>query len=138
MMMRSAHLCRSNSYPLRPRRVTWIKTKRGALSNRVCKVGLNCKANKCSDAGTGDLDVLATRETSPCLDAARVNSAESKVSTAASCGAEPVSCQLVPFHQPFGRFEHLLTTFIPSIMFEGLQPWHRCIVIARGRRCALL
>ncbi len=28
------------------------------------KLGLNCKANKCRDTGTGDLGVLATHETS--------------------------------------------------------------------------
>ncbi len=31
-------------------------------------LGLSCKANKCSDAGTRNLGVLPTRETSPCLD----------------------------------------------------------------------
>ncbi len=30
-------------------------------------LGLSCKANKCSDAGTGDLGVLTTHETSPWL-----------------------------------------------------------------------
>ncbi len=66
-----ARLCRSNSYPLRPRRVTWIKTKRegvksgcsGALKPDM--LGLSCKANKCSDAGTGDLGALTTHVTSP-------------------------------------------------------------------------
>ncbi len=62
----------SSSYPLRPHRVTWIKTKRegvyvksgrsGAL--KPGKLGLGCEANKCSDAGTGDLGVLPTHETS--------------------------------------------------------------------------
>ncbi len=69
----SAHLCRSNSYPLRPHRVTWIKTKREGvwradapvLSNRTSKLGLSCKVNKCSDAGTADPGVLTTQETSP-------------------------------------------------------------------------
>ncbi len=31
-------------------------------------LGLCCKANKCSDAGTGGLGVLPTHEISPCLD----------------------------------------------------------------------
>ncbi len=31
------------------------------------KLGLSCNANKCSDAGTGDLGVLRTHGTSPCL-----------------------------------------------------------------------
>ncbi len=31
------------------------------------KLGSSCKANKCSDAGTGDLGVLHSHETSPCL-----------------------------------------------------------------------
>ncbi len=35
-----------------------------ALSNRAGKLGLGCKANKCSDAGIGDLDVLPTHEPS--------------------------------------------------------------------------
>ncbi len=29
------------------------------------RLDLSCKANKCSDAGTGDLGVLTTHETSP-------------------------------------------------------------------------
>ncbi len=53
---KSAHLCRSNSYPLRSRHVTWIKTKRKGVKSG------------CRDAGTGDLGVLPTQETSPCLD----------------------------------------------------------------------
>ncbi len=32
------------------------------------RLGLNCKANKCTDAGTGGLGVLNTHETSPCRD----------------------------------------------------------------------
>ncbi len=35
----------------------------GALKSD--RPGLSCKANKCIDNGTGDLGVLATRETSP-------------------------------------------------------------------------
>ncbi len=55
-----------NVYPLCPRRVTWIKTKReGVKSERSGapkpdKLGMNCKAHKCSDARTGDLGVLHT------------------------------------------------------------------------------
>ncbi len=70
--------CRSNTYAFRTRRVTWIKTKRedvksgrsGAL--KPDRLGLSCKANKCSDTGTGDLGVLTTHETLPCLGGADV------------------------------------------------------------------
>ncbi len=31
------------------------------------RLGLSCKVNKCSDAGTGNLGVLTTHETSPCF-----------------------------------------------------------------------
>ncbi len=64
-----ANLCRSNLYPLRPPRVTWIQTKReGVKSGRpgtrkLDRLGLSYKANKCSDAGAGDLSVLPTHET---------------------------------------------------------------------------
>ncbi len=70
-MVQSAHLCRSNSYPLRPRRITWIKMKGGGGKSgfsgalKPDRLGLSCKANKCSDVGTGDLGVLTTHETSP-------------------------------------------------------------------------
>ncbi len=37
----------------------------GAL--KLDRLGLSCKASKCSDAGTGDLGVLTTHETSPCF-----------------------------------------------------------------------
>ncbi len=37
----------------------------GALKSD--RLGVNCKANKCSDAGTGDLGVLTTCETSQCF-----------------------------------------------------------------------
>ncbi len=63
-------VCRSNSYPLRPRRVTWIQTKReGVYKLRRSQTGhaqsgLSCKAPKCSDTGTGALGVLITHETS--------------------------------------------------------------------------
>ncbi len=61
--------------PLRPRhRVTWIKTKKGGSMKNGCfsalkpeRLGLSCKANKCRDAGIGDLGVLTTHEASPCL-----------------------------------------------------------------------
>ncbi len=67
------HLCRVNAYPLRPCRVTQIKTQRdGVESGRSGalvpgRLGLSCKANKCSKAGIGDLSVLHTHETSLCL-----------------------------------------------------------------------
>ncbi len=67
MGVKSAHLCRSNTYPLHPSHVTWIQTERngvyvksghpGAL--KPDKLGLGCKA------GTRDLGVLATHETLP-------------------------------------------------------------------------
>ncbi len=38
----------------------------GAL--KLDRLGLNCKANKCSGAGTGDLGVLPTNEKSHHLD----------------------------------------------------------------------
>ncbi len=60
---------------LRPHRVTGIQTKMEGV--RVCEkwtlrhsqtgqaqLGLNCKASKCGDCGTGDLGVLPTHETS--------------------------------------------------------------------------
>ncbi len=71
MAVLSPHLYRSNSYALRPRRVTWVKTKREGVKSghsgafKPDKLGLSCKANKCSDAGTGDLGVLLTHEISP-------------------------------------------------------------------------
>ncbi len=58
-----------NSFPMRTRRVTWIKTKRESVmcgrsgANKPSKFGLRCKANKRSDAGTGDLGVLPTQGT---------------------------------------------------------------------------
>ncbi len=40
----------------------------GAKSGRkLDKFGFSCKANKCSDAGTGDLSLLPTHETLRCL-----------------------------------------------------------------------
>ncbi len=68
--MWAAHLCRLNSYPLRARRITWIKTKREGVyvkSGRSGALGLSCKASKCSDARTGDLGVLITHETTSML-----------------------------------------------------------------------
>ncbi len=70
MVVLSAHLPRPISYPLLPRRVTWIKTKTEGVKNvylealRPGRLGLRCKANKCREAGTGDLGVLTSRETS--------------------------------------------------------------------------
>ncbi len=40
---------------LKPNRRVW----------RAVRLGLSCKATKCSDAGTGDLGVLTAHETSP-------------------------------------------------------------------------
>ncbi len=63
-------LCRSNSYRLHPRRVTWIKIKRECVKSGCSgalipdRLGLNCKANKCSAAGTGGLGALTAHETS--------------------------------------------------------------------------
>ncbi len=42
-----------------------LKPKGSVLTNRANKLGLSCKANKCSDAGAGDLGVLPAQETSP-------------------------------------------------------------------------
>ncbi len=70
-MVLSAYPCRSNSYPLRPRRVTWINAKREGVkskhfgAHKLYRLGLSCKANKCSDTGTGDLGVLTAHEISP-------------------------------------------------------------------------
>ncbi len=50
--------------------VPWIKTKRERVKNgcsgalKPDRLVLSGKANKCGDAGTGDLGVLATHETS--------------------------------------------------------------------------
>ncbi len=75
MAVQLAHLFRSNPYPLRLRRLTWTKIEReGVKSGRTDahkpgKLGLSCIACKCGDAGTGDLGVLPTRETSHIDDA---------------------------------------------------------------------
>ncbi len=67
MAVQLAHLCRSNSFPLRPRRV---KTERQGVksghssAHKPGKYGLSCKANKCSNAGTGNLGWLLTQEAS--------------------------------------------------------------------------
>ncbi len=67
-----AHLSLSNFYPLRSRRVTWIKTTREGVKSgysgdlKPDRLGLSCKTNKCSDAGTGDLGVLTTHGTLLC------------------------------------------------------------------------
>ncbi len=89
------HLCRSNSYPLRPRRVTWTETKREGVKNefsgavKPSRLGLSYKANKCSDTATVNLGVLTTHETSPCL------------SLAMPAQPTPIECRLklevVPF-----------------------------------------
>ncbi len=44
--------------------VPWIQTERGDVKGGVLKLAL--KANKCSDAGTGDLGMLPTHEILPC------------------------------------------------------------------------
>ncbi len=47
---------------------TWMKTNRIVSGGqKTDKVGLSCKANNCIDAGTGNLGVLTTHETLPCL-----------------------------------------------------------------------
>ncbi len=62
----------SKSYPLHPRRVTWIKTKRERVTSgcsgalKPDRLGLNWKANKCRVARTGNFGVLTTHETLPC------------------------------------------------------------------------
>ncbi len=63
--------CRSNSHHLHRRRVTWTQTKREGVKSgcsgalKTDKLGLSRKANKYSDGGTGDLDMLRTHETCP-------------------------------------------------------------------------
>ncbi len=47
-----------NVYPLCPRHVTWIQTKREGLKSGSSSP----KVNKCSDTGTGDSGVLTTIE----------------------------------------------------------------------------
>ncbi len=53
--------------------VPWIKAQGEDVNSgrpgahKPDKIGLSCKANKCSDAGTGDLGVLSIREISPWL-----------------------------------------------------------------------
>ncbi len=47
---------------LKPKGVGMKSGRSGAL--KTDKLGLSCKANKCSDAGTGDFDVLTIHETS--------------------------------------------------------------------------
>ncbi len=67
MAVESAHLCRSNPYPLSPCRVTWIKKEREGTMNgdhRPGGLNVSCKANKYSDAETWDLGLLHTHETS--------------------------------------------------------------------------
>ncbi len=72
MAVQSPHLCESNSYALRPRCVTWIKTKTEGVKSecsgglKLSKPVLSCKDNKCSDAGAGDLSVLTSYETYHC------------------------------------------------------------------------
>ncbi len=68
-----AHFGRTNSYLLRPRRITLIKTKQEGMKSgrsgalKPDRLDMSCKVNKCRDAGAGDTDVLPTRETSPYL-----------------------------------------------------------------------
>ncbi len=70
MAVQSVHLYRSNSYPFQPRRVTWLKTKIGGVksgssgAHKLDKLGLSYEARSCRGAGTGDLGVLPTHETS--------------------------------------------------------------------------
>ncbi len=55
---------------MRPRRVTWIQTKREGVyklrrsQTGHVQIGLSCKVSKCSDTGNGALGVLITHETS--------------------------------------------------------------------------
>ncbi len=51
------------------------------------KLGLSFKANKCSDAGTGDPGVLTTHEKSPCFSLDEAGSSEVKVSRMTYCFA---------------------------------------------------
>ncbi len=95
MAVLSVHLCRSNSYPLRPRCITWIKTKReGVKSERSGapkpdKLGLSCKANKCSDAETGGLGALSTHYT-PLIKLATLRSTHGTTESPRSDGLIPL------------------------------------------------
>ncbi len=69
MAVQSAHLCRSNSYPLYPLDpskkggcICEERTLRRSQTGQT-SLGLSCKANKCSDTGAGDLGVLPAQET---------------------------------------------------------------------------
>ncbi len=56
---------------MRLRRVTWINTKKEGVKSgsydvlKLSRLALTCKSNKYNEAGTGDLGVLTTNETSP-------------------------------------------------------------------------
>ncbi len=60
----------STPLPIRLYRVTWIKIKRESVKSghfgtfKLDGLGFSCKTNKCSDAWTGDLGALTSRETS--------------------------------------------------------------------------
>ncbi len=54
--------CQANSYALRPRHVTGIKTKTESV--KLDKLGLGFITDKCNDAETGDLGVIATHKAS--------------------------------------------------------------------------
>ncbi len=57
---------------MRPRRVTWIKTKREGVKNgcygalKPDMLALSCKSDNYIDAGTRELGVRTTHEISPC------------------------------------------------------------------------
>ncbi len=75
MAVQLGYIFRSNLYALRPHRLTWTKIEREGVksgrsdAHKPGKLGLSCIAGKCSDAGTGDLGVLPTHETSHIDDA---------------------------------------------------------------------
>ncbi len=64
---------------MRPRRVTWIKTKREGVKSgfsgalKPGRLGLGFKVNKCCDVWIWDLGVQTTHETSPRLNPLRLN-----------------------------------------------------------------
>ncbi len=71
MAVQSAHFYRPNSFPMRPRNVTWIEIKREGVKSgcsdalKPDRLVLSCKDNKCSNAETGDRGVLTSHEILP-------------------------------------------------------------------------
>ncbi len=71
-----------------------VSLRSGALKRE--RLGLSCKANKCSDAGTGDLGVLPTHETS--------------LMKVLNWFTEHWSCSL--FYDIYSQYEQLITMYL--------------------------